>query len=376
MPASLSMQSQRKGFVASSSLALVALAMVFALVGCTPPHAENTTAGEIPSVTPATFTADDQPKGHVSADLPDVDPQVLVEDPKPQFPATVTTVVKQAEGDNPAVTEEIEVEKADRILTLDRAGSLSRIVWAFGMGDRLVGRDTSTDFPGVEDLPLVTQGGHSVNPEVVMSLNPDLIITDGSVGPSQVVANLESAGVTVVRVEQDHTPSTIGELITDVGSAIGLADDTAEVISTVNERLQQATEEAHEKADGRKMMMLYVRGTGVAMIAGPESGARELIQRLGGVDAGEGIGISGAWTPLTPEALINAAPDTFIVMTGGLESVGGIDGLREVPGVSQTPAGENGSVLDVPDSQLLSFGTQTPQVLQAMANALYGTDAN
>ena len=42
-----------------------------------------------------------------------------------------------------------------------------------------------------------------------------------------------------------------------------------------------ATEYAQAKADGRKMMILYVRGTGVAMIAGPDSGGRSLITRLG-----------------------------------------------------------------------------------------------
>ncbi len=140
----------------------------------------------------------------------------------------------------------------------------------------------------------------------------------------------------------------------------------------VDADLAAATEYAQAGADGRKMMVLYVRGTGVAMIAGPESGGRSLITRLGGVDAGEGVGIGGAFTPLTPEALIAAAPETIIVMTGGLESVGGVDGLLEIPGVAQTPAGKNKSVLDVPDSQLLSFGSQTPTVLRAMADALYG----
>lgn len=59
-------------------------------------------------------------------------------------------------------------------------------------------------------------------------------------------------------------------------------------------------------------------------------------------------------------------------MSSGLESVGGVDRLLEVPGVSQTPAGKNRSVLDVPDSELLSFGPNTPGVIDAMAVALYG----
>ena len=111
------------------------------------------------------------------------------------------------------------------------------------------------------------------------------------------------------------------------------------------------------------------------MIAGPDSGGRSLITRLGGVDAGEGVGIQGAFTPITPESLIAAAPDTILVMSGGLESVGGIEGLKEIPGIAQTPAGQNESVVDVPDSQLLSFDSQSPRAIRAIADALYGGGA-
>ena len=62
-------------------------------------------------------------------------------------------------------------------------------------------------------------------------------------------------------------------------------------------------------------------------------------------------------------------------MTGGLESVGGIEGLKEIPGIAQTPAGQNESVVDVPDSQLLSFDSQSPRAIRAIADALYGGGA-
>lgn len=287
--------------------------------------------------------------GHVSADLPSADPEVLLEAPKP------------------APDKDYQ-----RILTLDRAGALSRVVYSLGLGDRLVGRDMASDFPAVADLPNLTPGGHSINAEAVMKLKPEVVLTDGTIGPSRVFDTLEKSGVKVVRVDSERTPETIDSLIDDVTDALGLSEQSGQVKERVDADLAEATKYAQAKADGRKMMVLYVRGTGVAMIAGPESGGRSLITRLGGVDAGEGVGINGSFTPITPEALIAAAPETIIVMKGGLESVGGVDGLLEVPGVAQTPAGQNKSILDVPDSQLLSFGSQTPKVLRAMADALYG----
>ena len=56
------------------------------------------------------------------------------------------------------------------------------------------------------------------------------------------------------------------------------------------------------------------------------------------MDAGTAIGLA-KFRPLTSEGLINAAPTCILVMSGGLESVGGVDGLLKLPGVGQTPAG-------------------------------------
>ena len=76
------------------------------------------------------------------------------------------------------------------------------------------------------------------------------------------------------------------------------------------------------------MAFLYLRGTSaVYLIGGQGSGADDLIASAGGVDVGAESGLD-AFVPLTPEALVAADPDTILVMTKGLESVGGIDGLR------------------------------------------------
>jgi iron complex transport system substrate-binding protein len=70
---------------------------------------------------------------------------------------------------------------------------------------------------------------------------------------------------------------------------------------------------------------------------------------------------------LTAESLATLNPDVIIVMTKGLESVGGISGLLKLPGVAQTEAGKKQAVIDVDDSLLLSFGPRTPSLVQVLA---------
>jgi len=69
---------------------------------------------------------------------------------------------------------------------------------------------------------------------------------------------------------------------------------------------------------------------------------------------------------MTAESLATLNPDLILVMTKGLESVGGVSGLLKLPGVAQTKAGKNHAIIDVDDSLLLSFGPRTPSLVVAL----------
>jgi iron complex transport system substrate-binding protein len=113
-----------------------------------------------------------------------------------------------------------------------------------------------------------------------------------------------------------------------------------------------------------------LRGTSsIYLIGGPGSGADSLIQSIGAIDIGA-QSFKNPFNTLTPEALAAANPDVILVMSKGLESVGGIEGLLKLPGVAQTNAGKNSRIIDVDDSLLLSFGPRTPSLLNALSVAL------
>ena len=104
---------------------------------------------------------------------------------------------------------------------------------------------------------------------------------------------------------------------------------------------------------------------------GSGSGADSLIQGVGGLDVASQIGWVGI-KPITDEGLIAAAPDVVLVMTKGLESTGGVDGLlQSVPALQLTPAGQKKRIIDMQDDQVLGFGPDYAQVLQALAAVLY-----
>jgi heme transport system substrate-binding protein len=121
-----------------------------------------------------------------------------------------------------------------------------------------------------------------------------------------------------------------------------------------------------------RVAFLYMRGqAGVYLIGGRGSGADSMIQAAGGVDAGTAMGLDKAFTPITSEALAEAAPNVILMTTTGLDSVGGIDGLVKIPGIAQTPAGKQRRVITEEDGLLFSFGSRTPIALRRLVNKLH-----
>ena len=290
--------------------------------------------------------------------------------PEPSLPVSV---VSQDFSGN----VELVVAKADRILALDMSGSLAATVFALGLGDRLVGRDISTAFPGVENLPVVTGSGHAMSPEAVLELRPDLVITDGTIGPLDVVLQLREAGVTVVFVRQEPGLDAPATMARSVAAVLGVPREGELLATRVQTELDQVldTIEANIPANAKDkltMMFLYIRGAnGIYYLFGEESGAGDLITGLGGIDIATEIGWTGL-RPMTDEALIAANPDLILVMSDGLASVGGPEELVALkPAIGLTNAGRNLRFVDMDDSQVLSFGPRTPQVMDALARAIY-----
>jgi iron complex transport system substrate-binding protein len=95
-----------------------------------------------------------------------------------------------------------------------------------------------------------------------------------------------------------------------------------------------------------------------------------MIVAAGGIDAGAEAGIEG-YRPITAEALVTARPDVLLLLSDGLASVGGVDGLMRIPGVAQTPAGRNRRVLAYDDLLLLGLATRTGAALRALVRGFH-----
>lgn len=360
-------------------LAAFALLASLLAAGCAPVQTgavESAVPGE-PTVPLSELEVVDDPAAHQgpsTALLPHAEIVPVVTDPKQNLPA-------RAVSHDLTGPEEVLIEDTSRVVAMDLSGSLAATVWGLGFGDTLVGRDISTTFPGTEELEVVTSNGHTVNAEAIIALRPTLVITDGSIGPRDVVEQLRDVGIQVVFVDNEASFDGAAELARQVGAVYGVPEvgellaaqidaEVAAVRADIDGLLPQG-------AAPLRMVFLYLRGTsGVYYLFGEESGADELIVALGGVDVAGELGWGGM-QPLTDEAMVAADPDLILVMSSGLESVGGIDGLvADRPAIALTKAGQHRRFVDMADGQILSFGPRSALVLDALARAIYAPGAS
>ncbi|MEZ7006168.1 hemin ABC transporter substrate-binding protein [Streptomyces sp. AD55] len=278
---------------------------------------------------------------------------------EPRLPVTV----RSADG------ERVTVERAERIVPL--SGSLSEIVFTLGLGDRVVARDVSATFDQAAGLPVVTRG-HDVSAESVLSLRPDLVVAETTTGPQEAVDQIRAAGVPVLFVKAATGLADVGPRIRTVADALGVPDAGRELTRRSEERIEAVRDNVPAVAERPRVAFLYLRGSAsVYLLGGKDSGAVSLIEAAGGIDAGASSGLDKDFTALTSEALAKAAPDAILVMSKGLASVGGVDGLAEIPGIAQTPAGMDRRIVSVEDGVLLNYGPRTDQVLRSVVEQLY-----
>jgi iron complex transport system substrate-binding protein len=251
---------------------------------------------------------------------------------------------------------------ASRVVVL--ANGVAEIMQSLNAQSIIVGRDISSTEKSLADVPIVSSG-HQVLPEKVIALKPDLVLIDASTGPRSAIETIKSAGISVIETPESWSLKELPMKVRAVGRAIGAQDQAEQLIQELNKSL-----EISSLKSSPRVAFLYLRGTSsIYLIGGQGSGADSLLQAIGAIDVGA-QSLDRPFNTLTAESLAALNPDVILVMSKGLESVGGVQGLLKLPGVAQANAGKNSAVIDVDDSLLLSFGPRTPSLVEALAVAL------
>lgn len=274
---------------------------------------------------------------------------------------------QQSNGAEEAAGE--SVAEGTRLITL--FGDLTEIVYALGAEEYLVARDTSSVYPAAaEDLPNLGFAG-ALNAEAILALAPTLVIGRELAGPEGVLEQLREAGVELVLLDELTGLDAPQIKIRAIGAALGIPQRAEALAQDVERRLAEVTVEleAHERP--LRVLLVYVRRGGLQLTG---DHARTIIEAAGGIDAAVEEGIEG-WQALTPEALVAIDPEVYLVLDLGLDVIGGLEGLMEIPGMAETRAGRAQRVISMPDLYLLGFGPRLPEAIADLSAYLRAVEA-
>lgn len=265
-----------------------------------------------------------------------------------------------------AYGEEVVITDASRIITV--GGSVTEIVFALGAGEQVIARDSSSLYPPevdeLDEIGYIRQ----LSAEPIVALDPTLIITTPDAGPEEAVEQLQAVGVTFLVVPNEDSIAGVIEKTQTIAQALG-REEAGEVIITQLEADYAQAQALLETVESRpRVMFIYARGAGAVSVAGTNTSAETMIALAGGENA---VSEYEGYRPITAEAVVASAPDVILLMTRGLDSLDGVAGLLEQPGIAQTPAGENERVIAMDDLYLLGFSTRTGTAVLDLAYLLH-----
>ena len=289
---------------------------------------------------------------------------------------TITSAVLSLTGCSTAQSKAIEISSArattikssespvtQKVVAL--ANGAGEIISAMGFKSILIGRDIASTDVDLKSVPIVTSG-HQVVAEKIIALTPDLVIVDKSTGPQSALDALAVAGIRVVTTPEAWTLGDMPAKVRAIADAIGVPASGA----ALNTALNSSLEKLQASPEKSRVVFLYLRGgSSIYLIGGKGSGADSLISAVGALDVGAAT-LTNPFSAMTSELLASLNPDVLLVMSKGLQSVGGVSGLLQLPGIAQTAAAKNRRVIAVDDSLLLSFGPRTPDLIEQLSAAM------
>lgn len=261
--------------------------------------------------------------------------------------------------------EEVKVEEtpveakteAHKIVSLN--GAVTEIVAALGHEKEIIGVDVTSTFP--ETLKATAKDlGHvrSISIESIIALKPTVILaTEKDMSP-ELAEKIKGAGIEAHIFKQDFTADGSKKLIANVAGVLKHADFKA-----LTDKIDADLAKVQPIAKAPKVLFIYARGAGTLMVAGKNTPVEKTIALAGGQNA---ITEFEDYKPLTPESLIKGNPDVILLFTSGLESLGGVDGLLKIQGVSQTNAGKNKKVIALDGALISGFGPRVGEGAAAL----------
>lgn len=250
-------------------------------------------------------------------------------------------------------------KKDMRIVCLSK--QLTEMVFALGKGNNIVAVDLSSTYP--EDAKLLTKVGYhrALNPEGIISMNPDLVIHSNDIGPENVLPQIIKAGLHVKSFGGANTIDSAKLLLKELGVFFGEEKKADSIIAKMDGGITMASDtlQSIKVKDSLRVMIIHfgLRNNNYFVMSG-RNGVGDIMIQLAGCKTATYNG-KGA-REMSPEAVALANPDIIIATDFGYDRMGDMNKfISSVPGVALTNAGKNKRIIRFEEHDIAYFGPRT-----------------
>jgi len=257
------------------------------------------------------------------------------------------------------------VRNPQRLVSL--APSNTEILFALGLGDKVVGVTDFCDYPE-EAKAIEKVGGMEHNLEKIVALDPDLVLAiGGSTAQVEKATEMEKLGLTVLVLEPGDIEGIMAN-VELVGKATGAEKEASELVAEMRKHFDDITTKA-KGAGSRPKVFFEPDATDPSKpyTPGPGSFIDALISLAGGSNVGAGAKMQ--WAQLSTEEII--AQDPEVIVLGDANYGVTVEMVKERPGWEVITAVKNGAIYPIDDILISRPGPRIIDGLEALARIIH-----
>jgi iron complex transport system substrate-binding protein len=262
----------------------------------------------------------------------------------------------------------VRVVDASRILSV--GGDVTEIVYALGAGGRVVGVDTTSQFPP-EALSEKKSVGYmrALSSEGVISVGATLVLASVRAGPPEVVKTLKATSVPYVEVPDEPSQEGIVKKVRLIAKAVGAEAEGEKLAGKVIADFASVAE-LRAKV-GRPVRALFVISVqnGRVMVGGQTTSADAILKLAGAENV---AGAVNGFRPVADEAVVEMAPEVIVAMQrSSSNDPHDLSQLFALKGISSTPAGAAKRIVLMDGLLMLGFGPRAPAAARELMGLFY-----
>lgn len=281
--------------------------------------------------------------------------KVATPKPEPTFPLTITDDTGRSIT-VPAVPQ--------RIVSL--APSNTEILFALGLGAKVVGVDKYSNFPA--EAATITRVGGFSNPsvETIASLKPDLIL--GTSMHTKVVGQLESLGIPVVLLAARDVEGVLTNfsLVGRITSSEEKADALA---SEIRSRIKKVQDKLGDLPEDRRPLVYYEVNAEPMITVGPQTFINHLLQLAGGRNIAADA--ASDYPEYSSEIILKKNPQVIIYPSFEGPESPALEKFKSRPGWTQIEAVKGNRIFSINADIISRPGPRIADAVEELARLLY-----